>query len=502
MASIVVLVRHGKAQADEEGLDDINRLLTDAGQRALDARFPDMFENLLRNPLYRPDDAVIWTSGAARADQTADAVSRATGIIDIDTHECLWQQDEWLFLNELAQARESTVIAVGHTPFVNEVSDKLCGYEMPFKTGAMAAFAIEGDLEQVVQSQEELCKQSAIEAQSQAAQVAVESQHQASVEPQSTGVIESQTQLAQTYPARLLWFVQGPKAADWQTVCTIEDTLGKRAMKLADSMQEFFDDPEDVETTHSLRVCIRTIRSLLVFLEPFQKKEQNKKLQEDLRYLVLKTSDLRDLDVLREQVEGLPDPAHDLCEAIAGARADECARTSRMLQGKKAQRALQDAVCQLEQIKWKKEIRRFGLPENDAISRYCDLVCSFEAELDACAFTRIESVHKLRKHAKQVRYISESFGRFLGSESKKMSEQMKQVQDDLGAICDAHVNGIIIENFSKDGLSDQALWDLNILKAKQDHYFYSHLKAHDAESKRESAEAGRAGEQDVAGEPE
>lgn len=183
MARTVVLVRHGKAERARDHQADIDRKLTPAGIQALAEAFPRTF-SLLAGPDIRdaqarvqdvhaasvaghapdvtatpgtapntptPAPVIVWVSPAVRARQTCGEVVAALSQNRIaasapEEHESLWYQDPVTFLEELAATPEdATVIAVGHIPFMSGMATRLCGVELAFRPGGVAAVTVEGD---------------------------------------------------------------------------------------------------------------------------------------------------------------------------------------------------------------------------------------------------------------------------------------------------------------------------------------------------------------------
>ena len=144
MVKTLVLVRHGKAQSAAPGQADIERTLTVEGRAALASSrgFSRTF-SLLSDE--ERENAVIWTSPAVRAQQTAQEVAEAVGLHTIlgdrkvVTCESLLSQDGDAFLAELDRVNAGCLIAVGHIPFMETMTEFLTGAEISFKPGAAAA---------------------------------------------------------------------------------------------------------------------------------------------------------------------------------------------------------------------------------------------------------------------------------------------------------------------------------------------------------------------------
>ena len=216
MVSKLVLVRHAKTQTRSLELADRDRQLTRAGRRSVEARFPVTLR-LVED--VSAADLKVWSSPALRALQTAEVVARVLGIDGIEVKESLYTQDAERFEAELVE-ESGCVIAVGHNPFMEELCGRLDGMVQPMKPGAMVAFAFEAG------------------------------------------------GIATLAGARLEWFVQGPRAENWQTLVDVEDGISDAAKRIERCGAELLENPDDPESLHQYRISLRGMRSLLGFLRP------------------------------------------------------------------------------------------------------------------------------------------------------------------------------------------------------------------------------------------
>ena len=420
MDKILVLVRHGKAQTRNRDIPDEQRELTEAGRRALRAHMPLVarrldFEGVVLEP------AQIWTSPAERAVGTAEellASLQNEGLpIEPEMRPCtsLLGQNEDMFLEELRNTSSRVVYAVGHNPMIEDIAERLTGVHLPFATGGMAAIRI-----------------------SWSAHAAVEQ------EPDT----------------RLLWFVQGPEAKRWKTLIEMEHKLKSANETVHKRLISFLADPSDVETMHKFRVSIRTFRSLLAFVRPFQKKGQNAAMQDDLREVVWLTSRLRELDVLYAELAEQEGIDQGLLSAVNIQRNDERGRVYRQLHGKKVRKRLSRVSAEVNRIEWKRQYSWGGLPAGIVQKRFNGMVSDIYARLGALHIEDAEETHTVRKRAKRVRYAATQFADMLTADAADVSVAMEEVQDSLGALCDARVNVEIVDDFPVVGLSESALRDL------------------------------------------
>lgn len=141
MAKKLVLVRHAKTERGW-GKADIDRELTDAGLAAIEAAYPRTFA------LLDGEKPVIWASPATRARQTAQAVADALSVAreSIEFHSSIYAQDEDFLLAELDGADDECIVVVGHVPLVEDMAYDLAGIALDFNTGAACALELTGQV--------------------------------------------------------------------------------------------------------------------------------------------------------------------------------------------------------------------------------------------------------------------------------------------------------------------------------------------------------------------
>lgn len=407
MASIVVLVRHGKAQSRDTDVEDFVRTLTEPGRRSLAATLPDALAPLADIPAYRNGTTEIWSSAAYRSMETAEEVGRVLGISKIDRRKSLFEQHFNVFIKEAQEAEADVIVAVGHNPFMDQAAAKLCGVAVPFKTGAVGIFDISG----------------------------------------YDGAPDDAT---------LRYFAQGPRIERWKTLVKIEGILAKSADNVEANLERYLQAPEDADAVHDFRVSIRTLRSQLAFIEPFQKADQNRRMQLGLRDLVLQTSRLRELDVLREAAAASAYANDEVDALCAKMRRRENDKLVKSVGGKKARKDLRRFLGKFRAVQWKDNVERHGLGTDDIAARFDAMVLEFDAKYLAADYRKVKATHKLRKEAKLIRYASRDFGELIGAAAAGMPQAMQDVQDELGALCDARVNCDILDSMPRKKLSEEA----------------------------------------------
>ncbi|MBO7701774.1 MAG: CHAD domain-containing protein [Eggerthellaceae bacterium] len=440
MTKTIVIMRHAKAKRPVEGQPDIERPLSEAGKRSMRATLCD---SLAFWPKGNPG-AEIWSSPAERTRQTAELLTAACKQKGIDTGgdfellDCLWEGDAAALKEALKATEAETVFIVGHNPFVEDWVRELTGSRIVFATGAMACIAVDVDAFGTPDG----------------------------AEPDD----------GRTFPHRLLWFAQGPISQRWKTLVTMEKVIAKAVDTVHEREDAFFADPDDAETMHKLRVSIRTLRSLIAFVRPWQDRSQNDAANADLRDIVAVTSRLRELDVLAEQARESSDDTGELVAFCEEQAAVERASVMKALSSKALQKKLDRVSDELRSIKWKRRYRDEGIDPDEPRRRFDAMAEELQGDLETLDFAEVEKTHDVRKQAKRVRYSAERFSEILGDDAVQVSKDMTAHQDNLGAICDARVNIDIINGFALNELPEPIAWDLALLRAENETFLYKTLR--------------------------
>lgn len=499
MSSIVILMRHGKA---ERGLDDVpdrEYRLTEEGERSLAATLPKGLSLV-------PDGATlqVWSSPAVRAEQTAGIMLRACkrAGLNVDPElllvDSLWDQDVDTFLCEATACAADIVVAVGHNPFVEELTEQLTGSRIDILTGGFAAIKLSGEIavEEALPEIEERettgnlppegadggnLPPEAMDGGNLTSEKAADDEGLPPSDAPEGGHGPEEAELVTVIDisdleGRLLWFWQGPESQLWKPLVFMESVLGSSADAVQTRLDAFLASPEDIETMHKFRVSIRTLRSLLAFVSPWQNPKQNKAAQADLKSIVAVTSRLRELDVLASEASAMAGVSPVSVGHLQDAAAHERAYVISRLTSKRVARQMKSALRELHSVKWRKDIEASGLAP-DAIRKHFDgLADDLRGRLDALDIADAEATHDVRKAAKRVRYDAEQFKAFIGDDAAAIAKGMTAHQDDLGAVCDARVNIDLINELFDDGLPSPVAWDLALLRARSETFLYTTLR--------------------------
>lgn len=399
MVKTLVLVRHGKTEDVSATGGDIDRKLTPAGIRALEIAYPRNFSLLGEDP-----EVSIWCSPAVRALQTAGVVAEAVDACGIDVHRSLYDQDLDQFLQELtcADIDSEALVVVGHVPFMDELAHYYTGAEIRFNKGAAAAISL----------------------------------------PDGPGE-----------KGALRWYVAGPDAVSWDAMAEVDNQVELMTAEMADALDAFLASPEDVEALREFRVRLRRLRSLILFLAPWQSKKQGQRTADDLRALIDATSPLREIDILSDAVDALVESG-ELGEncllpvACAKERQLELENVLTLMKKRHVKRRMHNLADDLPSIKWKSRVLGAGLGAEDFQKHFDEELAVLDDALFGLDLHDAEAVHKARRDAKEMHFVASCLATVLGDERAAASEYMESIQSELGALNDAYRNERLANYYS------------------------------------------------------
>lgn len=131
----IILIRHGKAEEMREGLEDLQRHLTDVGKEEIQKLAPRLKEKL--EPLDKRT-IIFWSSPAKRALQTAQLVADELHTPINFIHDFIYEGDFEKLSDEVQKLDEdTTVLLVGHQPNLSEWVEQMTGEKMKIEKGSM-----------------------------------------------------------------------------------------------------------------------------------------------------------------------------------------------------------------------------------------------------------------------------------------------------------------------------------------------------------------------------
>ena len=406
----IIFVRHAAAVDITAAQDDAGRELTPNGRKEIGDAIPKLREHL------EPGRQIfIWTSSAARALQTAQIIARALEINGVSSYDWIYTGDFEAFRDELKETDDkATVIVVGHMPHLSDWGEQLCGARISFKKGAMAGLALSGNTPPKAEMRWLL---------------------RASL-PQEAVIPERRDSFI-GFQQAMIKVLRGTSA--WQS--------------------RFLRDPDNVECAHQLRVSIRQARSLLSFIKPALNGEEYVSMQSALKAVAGRVSYIREIDVLQDQLRSFLKKNKGLSgrKALVGLLKNERKKEETALRGYLSDDSLGIIVNGISSWiqRWDVDPARFELL---ALQRYGIWNRDLVDALNALDDDDHAQMHSLRIRLKKLHNVQDNVRLPLESTWMELP-QLKQLQHDLGEICDTYAGILILRQldstFDIKGLSEE-----------------------------------------------
>lgn len=407
MCGELILIRHGKAEEREEGKDERLRILTPKGREELQKILPELRARLA--PKMEPSlNLRLCASPLPRALQTAEIIAADLDITEIEQYDWI-ESGAYAGLQDLLNslAPSATLAVVGHEPYLNDWSWKLCGLDIPFRKGMALGFR--------VLSKEPL----------RAAPV---------------WMILPETLSLQSLSAK------GGKPAP-EVFRTI---LRYQLQDIFRRLQYFLEKPDDPETAHQLRVKIRAHRSLLSFIRPQMEKKQYQIIRKQMKELFQRTGRLREIDVLiiawRKYLKAHP-KFDGQQSAMLSVLVSERQQEQKEILGNIAERALSvifDTWSRLH-IAFKAQEEPFADFSRKRLGRWEEQA---QESIQALDYHDFPAIHALRIQFKKLRYVQSMLNPLLQLESEEEIGRLKSLQDLLGSYCDTKRNISILQELN------------------------------------------------------
>jgi CHAD domain-containing protein len=208
---------------------------------------------------------------------------------------------------------------------------------------------------------------------------------------------------------------------------------------------------ENIEDVHDMRVAIRRMRSLLRLLEPYYKSKMIRGYSRDLRRIGWALGDVRDLDVLLEDLKKYQSTLdaegqaalQEMIDFLDKRRATAREELNDMLDSKFYRRFVKDFSKFLS----KADAKMKGQANGEVVPYQVrhvlpmlihDRLAAVRAYETAIPTDDAKTMHQLRIEFKRLRYAISLFDSLLGSSINDFVDEIKRIQDELGRLNDIH----------------------------------------------------------------
>lgn len=400
----LILIRHAKAEPPGESAEDDQRKLTKTGLQDLKKILSE-----LKNHFIAAEELQLCSSPKVRSVQTAEIIADYLGIKKIEKHDWISNGDSDGLLEKLGELKPaSSLVLIGHEPYLSDWSRQLCGYAIPFRKTTAIGFRI-----------------------SSAEQFHAEPLwilHPDTINPDELNIRPNQ-----------------PAQREFQKI------LRFQLQEVFQMQQKFTALPEDPETVHQLRVRIRSLRSVLSFLKPLFEQERYQIMQDQLRKLSQMVAKLRELDVLSREWT-------NLLEKHPVLLSQESVLTAKLKSEREKEKAKSYAAASSRMLPvvfdvWNrieselvKTLKPFSF-EEFSNKRIDNWIKKAGERLKEEGFTDLQAIHALRIQLKKLRYVLNMLNSPLHLECQATVALLKTMQDVLGEYRDIKRNLSILQGF-------------------------------------------------------
>jgi triphosphatase len=243
---------------------------------------------------------------------------------------------------------------------------------------------------------------------------------------------------------------------------------------------------EDPEELHDMRVATRRLRATLkLYAKSLPKRAE--RFERDLKWVANSLGDVRDLDVhldhLAEEAARREEEALGSVSAVLEKRREEARRRMmETLDSARYERLISNFTGTLRRGRSPAPTPPLLEAAPNLVGRRYEKVRKRSKGLTA--ESPAEDYHELRKKGKRLRYAIEPLQDIYGKPARKMVDNLKDLQDDLGGLQDLIVfSGLMKELASAGGLAPQTIFSMGVMSERY---------AREASKRRESLPRSRA----------
>lgn len=447
----IILLRHGVAEDKSLPIPDSWRKLTAEGRQALIDFYPRFLNEVDRwlaagqadGKLGPKDKAAlveVWTSPKKRAVETAKLLTEARAWPMAEALVSLATGDLHAFWTQLkARPELDLVIAAGHEPFFSRWVGMISGEQIQIAKGA--AVALELDL-----FEDQLSGRVAWY-----------------LEPREKAKVKKEK-----FKTKSMLKKKKKKRNESTEPSSIKQRFELAYEAVLEAEERFLEKPEKVDRVHKLRVRTRALRALLSFYKPLLNLRNYHEIQGGLRESAQLLARLRELDVIIQQCQKQQNGAEAsaLLTFLEEERRREAELVYKLIEAGRLDELRQPF------LRFLRMLNVADKPKFEA-KRYKTWQKRVQADCRRLSDLRYPALHRLRIRVKKLRYVLEAIPMLRGEKYEAELEAVKQMQEELGLLCDKESNRELMEDLLQLELSssvkDEILYYIRCL-SQEDHH--------------------------------
>lgn len=230
-----------------------------------------------------------------------------------------------------------------------------------------------------------------------------------------------------------------------------------KLVRIEKAIIDYNNNPYDPDRAHQIRVPVRELRALINFFKKNIDDNDYDLLNDNLKEIAYLYGPMRELDVLIDYISqialaqpNLSDAYYEIFRILENDRRKEMRKTITESKKTKIQNNIREIKAKIEILDLEIEGKLDKWVNKRIKKRRKKLSKAYETiQVDD-----YEASHQTRILAKKVRYAANDLQELTDKDLSKTSHQAKEIQNELGAIVDHHVNLQLLENYH-DKLEDE-----------------------------------------------
>ncbi|MBI4858149.1 MAG: CHAD domain-containing protein [Acetobacterium woodii] len=256
-----------------------------------------------------------------------------------------------------------------------------------------------------------------------------------------------------------------------KVVASVDIILKNGFNEIINAFDYFFENPDDPEGVHQVRVRIRKYRAVLAFFMPIFEAEKYRIQQETLRNLGLLFGDVRQLDVLLEEITVIEgDSVLPICEFteikhyLVGKRETAFKNLMDNLQTNQFALDLLDILVWKLNQPWLEGSPDLNISIKTYTKNHIDIwLKKIKKSMRNLDVKQQHEVHKVRIKSKKLRYVIDQLSAILDKKTRKSMDQFEKIQDDLGYFHDVFANKQMLDQFISASENCQLYYQAGII---------------------------------------